>query len=376
MQINFHQGQDIGRREEQQDALGNLVLSPHQKLYVLADGMGGQQGGQLASKTVVNAFLNHFQQQPDLSEPEPVLRAALQAANQALAQQLSQQPELDGMGTTVIALLVDETANRYAFVSVGDSPLYCLCAGGLQRINANHAFYEDLKNMVAAGEMSREEAEQHPARHAVTSAVMGKDLGLMDFGSGQLQPGELLLLASDGIQTLDDAPNGEIQSLLAASGSLEDKVSRLLSAVRHKQAAHQDNTSLILVQAAADADAAVGRSASPTQTPTRLNPETAATRPSQGGLWKAVVAGMLLGVLALAFWWWRSQPVPTEMPQPEPALPDAAEASAVSASLPVPAVLPAPPRAVSEPAASKPAAPEQGASAAKPPAAAASQTAI
>ena len=87
MQINFYQGQHIGQREEQQDALGNLVLSPRHKLYVLADGMGGQHGGQIAGKTVVAAFLGYFQQH-GLHEAEQDLRQALQQANQALADTL------------------------------------------------------------------------------------------------------------------------------------------------------------------------------------------------------------------------------------------------------------------------------------------------
>ena len=76
MQINFYQGQHIGQREEQQDALGNLVLSSQHKLYVLADGIDKQHDEQIAGKTVVAAFLGYFQQH-DLRKAEQDLRQAL-----------------------------------------------------------------------------------------------------------------------------------------------------------------------------------------------------------------------------------------------------------------------------------------------------------
>lgn len=368
MQINFHQGQDIGRRDEQQDALGNLVLSPQKKLYVLADGMGGQQGGQLASRTVVNAFLAYFQQAGAAQDAGQALRQALSRANQALAQVLAERPELDGMGTTVVAVLLDEADNRYDFVSVGDSPLYCLRGGRLQRINANHAFFEDLKNMVASGDLTQEEADRHPARHAVTSAVMGKDIPHTDTGSGQLRAGELLLLASDGLQTLDDSAEGEIQAVLSVSGSLEDKTGRLLDAVRGKQAPHQDNTSLILVQAAAGEEPSVP--APQTETPaTRLNtvhtpaadtPQANAGAPRKTNAAKILLAAVLLAVLGAAALWWGSSRTPSVPQEPLPNLPDASEAPAVSAPVRgLPQLAPPEERAPSDVPPSEGAAPKQ-----------------
>lgn len=350
MQINFHQGQYIGQREEQQDALGNLVLSPQHKLYVLADGMGGQRGGQIAAKTVVTAFLGYFQQH-GLHEAEQDLHQALQQANQTLADTLHRQPELEGMGTTVIAVVVDEADNRYSYISVGDSPLYTYNQGSLHRINANHAFAEDLKRMIAAGEISSEAADRHPARHAVTSAVMGKDIAHIDCASGTLSPGELLLLASDGVQTLNDK---EIeQTLMAASGSLEDKVNTLLALVQAKQHPHQDNTSLLLVQAATEqASPATQVHGLPTQALPTTDESTLSTRISgsptpapstPSSPTKGIIIGFILGILLVGTWWFTSDRTAQHMPQN-------GGASASAASTPAsPTTASEPPSAVSHP---------------------------
>lgn len=354
MQINFYQGQHIGQREEQQDALGNLVLSPQHKLYVLADGMGGQHGGQIAGKTVVAAFLGYFQQH-GLHEAEQDLHQALQQANQALADTLRRQPELEGMGTTVIAVVVDETDNCYSYISVGDSPLYSYNQGSLRRINANHAFAEDLKRMIAAGEISSEAAERHPARHAVTSAVMGKDIAHIDCASGTLAPGELLLLASDGVQTLSDEEIG--QTLAAASGSLEDKVNALLTVVQARQHPHQDNTSLILVQASAEQAASATQVRSlPTQTlPSNESASTArisgtppSALPTPRSPTRGLIIGFILGALLVGTWWLTSDRAALPMPPNEdiPAASAPMMASSPAASLPAASE---PPAAASRP---------------------------
>ena len=363
MQPDFHQAQHIGRREEQQDALGNLVLAPRHTLYVLADGMGGQQGGQTAARAVVAAILDHFHRQnppADSRAAENQLHAALNAANQALARILQSHPELDGMGSTLIALIADENAGTYSYISVGDSPLYLLENGRLRRINANHAFAEDLKRMIAAGEITAEEAERHPARHAVTSAVTGKDIAHTDCRSGSLNPGDTLLLASDGVQTLTDR---EIEDTLNTAADPEAQAQALISVVLAKQNPHQDNTSLILVRHPADPSAPATQTLPTQAAPADRQPENGEQRPPAKSSLKGVFVGFLLGALligGLVFHLTR----PTEETVPPPVAPEPAAQSASEAAASVPNA--PPPAAASETPASEPA-PQ---SASEPPAAA------
>ena len=363
MQPDFHQAQHIGRREEQQDALGNLVLAPRHTLYVLADGMGGQQGGQTAARAVVAAILDHFHRQnppADSRAAENQLHAALSAANQALARILQSHPELDGMGSTLIALIADENTGTYSYISVGDSPLYLLENGRLRRINANHAFAEDLKRMIAAGEITAEEAERHPARHAVTSAVTGKDIAHTDCRSGSLNPGDTLLLASDGVQTLSDR---EIEDTLNAAADPEAQAQALISVVLAKQNPHQDNTSLILVRHPADPSAPATQTLPTQAAPADRQPENGEQRPPAKSSLKGVFVGFLLGALLIGGLVYHLTR-PTEETVPPPAASEPAAQSASEAAASVPSA--PPPAAASETPASEPA-PQ---SASEPPAAA------
>lgn len=363
MQPDFHQAQHIGRREEQQDALGNLVLAPRHTLYVLADGMGGQQGGQTAARAVVAAILDHFHRQnppADSRAAENQLHAALNAANQALARILQSHPELDGMGSTLIALIADENTGTYSYISVGDSPLYLLENGRLRRINANHAFAEDLKRMIAAGEITAEEAERHPARHAVTSAVTGKDIAHTDCRSGSLNPGDTLLLASDGVQTLSDH---EIEDTLNAAADPEAQAQALISVVLAKQNPHQDNTSLILVRHPADPSAPATQTLPTQAAPADRQPENGEQRPPAKSSLKGVFVGFLLGALLIGgLVYHLTRPSEETVPSPAASEPAAQSASEAAASVPSAP----PPAAASETPASEPA-PQ---SASEPPAAA------
>lgn len=363
MQPDFHQAQHIGRREEQQDALGNLVLAPRHTLYVLADGMGGQQGGQTAARAVVAAILDHFHRQnppADSRAAENQLHAALNAANQALARILQSHPELDGMGSTLIALIADENTGTYSYISVGDSPLYLLENGRLRRINANHAFAEDLKRMIAAGEITAEEAERHPARHAVTSAVTGKDIAHTDCRSGSLNPGDTLLLASDGVQTLSDR---EIEDTLNAAADPEAQAQALISVVLAKQNPHQDNTSLILVRHPADPSAPATQTLPTQAAPADRQPENGEQRPPAKSSLKGVFVGFLLGALLIGgLVYHLTRPSEETVPPPAASEPAAQSASEAAASVPSAP----PPAAASETPASEPA-PQ---SASEPPAAA------
>ena len=319
MQTESYQAQAIGCREEQQDAVAEQRLSPNLRLFVLADGMGGHIGGAKAACTVVQAIGGYLQNHPSADVAE-ALRQAVQHANGRLAEEAAAHPELYGMGTTVIALLLDEAAGRYTYISVGDSPLYLCRSGCLTRINANHAFAEDLKKMIAAGIISREEAERHPARHAVTSAITGGSIRHTDIGEGSLHSGDILLLASDGIQTLDDSAGGEMEALLAAQAGSPPShtVQTLMAAVSGKNNPRQDNVSVILIRARSGVNAEPNRPVPPTKVlpdsrPTLVNrqADTAEVPPpsSPKRLLRLLSAGILLGIAAAtaAFFWAQSQ---------------------------------------------------------------------
>ncbi|WP_179953122.1 PP2C family protein-serine/threonine phosphatase [Desulfobotulus mexicanus] len=246
--IQSFEAKSIGKRPEQQDSTGSLELGNGFYLYVLADGMGGERGGLIASRTVCKEFMAFFENNPDMDDPAKLLEQAMVAANAALREKREQDYDLMGMGTTLIGVLMNGLSRVFHFVSVGDSPLYQLSSGGLKRINANHAYIEELKKMVADGRMHPEELKTDPARNDITSALMGGNIEEVDFGTGILESGDRLLLASDGIQTLSDGPHGEIAAILKEEGSdFESAVLALLDAVADKEEPYQDNTALIFV---------------------------------------------------------------------------------------------------------------------------------
>lgn len=250
MQINFDAKQYIGKREEQQDSFVSVILDADNgfQLHVLADGMGGHNAGSVASKVVCQSFVQYFEHN-SLQSPEQDLKSALEYANDSIAQMLKQKPELAGMGTTVIAVIYNEKSNQYSYISVGDSPLYVFNQGCLQRINANHAYYEKLLKMVEAGVISQQDADNDPQRHAITSAIMGTAIPEIDVKTRLLKENDVLIMASDGLQTLDDSAYGEIAQIANQYGYHHEKLtSELLKAVQQRNNEYQDNTSIIVIQ--------------------------------------------------------------------------------------------------------------------------------
>ncbi|UOP05092.1 PP2C family protein-serine/threonine phosphatase [Conchiformibius kuhniae] len=343
----FTEKQTQGARDEQQDCVRNLIVGEHTTLHILADGMGGHRNGSLAAETAAKAFSDHVEAHGASAQPEALLKQALYAANNAIARIITVRPETEGMGTTLLALLLNRQSGAYSFVSVGDSPLYVFDdASGLRRINANHAFAADLEKLVRAGQISREEAEQHPSRHAITSAVMGRDIPRIDLQSGMLLPDALLLMASDGLQTLNDAPEGEMAALLERyAADLDDCGTKLLAAVRDKDKPGQDNASLILIRR----PPAVRTVANPITRNNKKRGSTAAraqraaaAQPEKNAVsWVPVLAGMALAAVVVAgvlLFLFAAEKGGSAQPNAAPP----AAASAVSAPLPASAPPPAP----------------------------------
>ena len=242
-----------GGREYQEDDYGLIERGDSEidgeEVLVLADGMGGHVSGDTASRTVVKAFVETY---PRTDGPIPDrLRACLTAANDALARATGENPELKGMGSTVVAAVISQ--HGLDWISVGDSPLWLFRDGKLRRLNADHSMAPVLANLVAVGRMTEEEAATDSKRHALRSAVMGDEIHLVDVSSQPVavRKSDRVLLASDGLMTLADE---EIARILQdmQDAPLEEVTEALIHAVEEVGHPHQDNTTVLLYTPEAD----------------------------------------------------------------------------------------------------------------------------
>jgi serine/threonine protein phosphatase PrpC len=164
------------------------------RMAVVADGMGGYEGGQEASRMAVDAMLKVYREFP--GEPQQALIEGLQAAHEEIRQHGLTHPELRGMGTTCTAAAIAN--DSLYFVHVGDTRLYLIRDGRILQVTRDHSY---VGRLVEAGMISREEAETHPQRNILTAAVGTNPELIMD-SSGQPEPlraKDVLLLCSDGL---------------------------------------------------------------------------------------------------------------------------------------------------------------------------------
>ena len=234
-----------GARPYQEDSFGTLEVDAAGPalLMALADGMGGHAGGAEASRIAVDAFLRGFPGARGTVEDR--LRHCLQAATAAMREREDGDRRLRGMGTTVVAAIRD--GRGVDWLSVGDSPMWLFAGGELLRLNADHSMAPLLEERVRAGEMTADAARRDRRRHMLRSAVTGQPPELTDYGYRpcRLLPGEFLLVASDGIETL--AEEEIVRELRAANGSAEEAADALVAGVRAAAGPHQDNVTFLLL---------------------------------------------------------------------------------------------------------------------------------
>ena len=198
--------QITGKRDYQEDKVAVHALAADsgkragELLLVLADGMGGHVGGEVASRLVVEQFCKGYLN--SVADVLEALRSSLNSANEQLAEAMVETPKLKGMGTTLVGCVIQ--GNELCWVSVGDSPLWLFRDGSLQRLNADHSMLPLLDEMVRSGAMSSEAAQADIRRHMLRSAVAGKVLELVDLCAEpcRLQVDDIVILASDGVETL------------------------------------------------------------------------------------------------------------------------------------------------------------------------------
>jgi serine/threonine protein phosphatase PrpC len=221
---------DTGRqRSANEDSV--FVRAP---VFVIADGMGGAQAGEVASKTSAESFDRELPQGP----PERVLKETIEGANRTIHKLARQDPSLAGMGTTTTAAILDERAEEVAIGHVGDSRAYRLRRGTLERLTRDHSLVEEMKRK---GQLTEAQAEDHPQRSIITRALGPEPEVEVDVQTVPAQAGDVFLICSDGLTTMLD--DEHIGRLLARATSMPNAVRALVDEAN--RAGGRDNISVV-----------------------------------------------------------------------------------------------------------------------------------
>ena len=217
----------------------NYLARPDLGLWIVADGMGGHLGGEIASSIVVDELARR------IGQGEP-LACAVGATHTAILDAVARGEGQQGMGSTVVALKLD--GSRYQIAWVGDSRAYLAGRHGLHQLSRDHSFVQQLLD---AGAIGDEEASVHPDRNVISQAIgtVGLDTVKVDVIEGQLHQGDQVLLCSDGLT--GEVDDDKIAAILAAPGDETQKVESLIAAALNHGGS--DNVTVILVSAPDDA---------------------------------------------------------------------------------------------------------------------------
>lgn len=232
---------DRGRkRPSNEDAFG---FSIEHGVFVVCDGMGGAAAGEIASSIAVDEVLRHLTSDRATGLPLPdAAQNAVSAANAAIFSRGQRNRRLNGMGTTLVELVVKE--RRAWVLNVGDSRCYRLRDGRLEQLTLDHSLVEEQVRM---GRMSQAEALRSPLRNVITRALGTQNAVTPDCFEVQAEPGDLFLLCSDGLTR--ELPDPAIETILRCNLCLQDRCARLIEAA--KKAGGHDNITCVLVQAVA-----------------------------------------------------------------------------------------------------------------------------
>ena len=229
---------DRGRkRPSNEDAFG---FSVEHGVYVVCDGMGGAAAGEIASSIAVDEILRHLTARRDAGSALPQLaETAVCAANEAIYTRAQRNQRLNGMGTTLVALVVEE---RRAWVfNVGDSRCYRLRQNRLEQVTLDHSLVEEQVRM---GRMSHSEALRSPLRNVITRALGTQNCVTPDCFEFQAEPGDLFMLCSDGLTR--ELADSTLETILSSNPPLQDRCARLIECA--KKAGGHDNITCVLVQ--------------------------------------------------------------------------------------------------------------------------------
>lgn len=230
---------DIGKKRKlnqdfvyvSEDPIGNLP-----NVFIVADGMGGHNAGDFASKCTVETLVREIKGCFE-KNPIRILGKAIRVANDRIRRKASEDPTLYGMGTTVVAATC--IGHYLQVANVGDSRLYII-NNEIRQITRDHSLVEE---MVRMGGIDRSAARNHPDKNIITRAVGAMDTVEIDFFHEELKPGDIVLLCSDGLTNMLE--DEEIGNILREPVSIEDRAQRLVETANNNGG--KDNIAVIII---------------------------------------------------------------------------------------------------------------------------------
>lgn len=223
----------------------DAVLTDMPDLFAIADGMGGYAAGEIASVETIKVLQEEKKNFAGLTGDAlcRALQEAASKANEHLLSLVSKTPDYEGMGTTLVAVYLAADGMAYA-LNIGDSRLYLWRGGELRQITQDHSYVAQL---VSKGDITTEEARRHPQRNVILRAVGADEVLESDVFSFKVEPGDRLLLCSDGLS--DMASDEEIAAVLAER-NVDKAADELLELALNNGG--RDNISVILLDFGAE----------------------------------------------------------------------------------------------------------------------------
>lgn len=231
---------DIGRRRKlnqdfvylSEEPIGNLP-----NVFIVADGMGGHNAGDFASRYAVETIIEEITSSSE-KDPEVILDNAIEKANTYTRRKANEDAALTGMGTTVV---IASCLDRHLKVAnVGDSRLY-LVNDKIEQITIDHSLVEE---MVRMGGIDRESARNHPDKNIITRAIGARDTVEADFFDLELEDGDMVLLCSDGLTNMVE--DETIRLILKGEGNLRERAEELIRVANDNGG--KDNISVIIIE--------------------------------------------------------------------------------------------------------------------------------
>lgn len=215
-----------------EEPVGNLP-----NLFVVADGMGGHNAGDLASKVSVKTIVSSVRSSKE-TDPKELLKEAVIEANSKIRKMANEDINLTGMGTTVVVTTFN--GHTLLVANVGDSRLYIINEK-IKQITRDHSLVEE---MVRLGGIDKESAKNHLDKNVITRAVGVEDTVQMDFFKADLKMGDVVLMCTDGLTNMLE--DNEIQSILETQGDIVKKAQLLIKSANNKGG--RDNIAVILIE--------------------------------------------------------------------------------------------------------------------------------